>query len=57
MFDPDDGSGRAYWWYGQSTVYVHDEGQETDAFEVGDTDQTPTLDEVTAAVEAHHGAR
>ncbi len=57
MFDPDDGSGLAYWWYGQGTVYVHEDGQEVDAIEVGEADQTPTLDEVRAAIEAHHSAR
>lgn len=57
VFDPDDGSGLAYWWYGQTTVYVHAEGQESDAFEVGEADEHPTLDQVRAAVEAHHAAR
>lgn len=54
VFDPDDGSGRAYWWYGQHTVYVHQDGEEIDAFEIDDAAGEPTLDEVRTAVEAHH---
>lgn len=57
VFDPDDGSGLAYWWYGQSTVYVHLDGEESDAFEVNESGENPTLDEVRAAVEAHHASR
>lgn len=57
VFDPDDGSGLAYWWYGQSTVYVHEHGEESDAFEVGEPDHQPSLDQVRDAVEAHHASR
>jgi hypothetical protein len=57
VFDPDDGSGRTYWWYREAMVYVHQDGREVDAFEV-DTGESgvPSFDEISAAVEARHRA-
>jgi hypothetical protein len=57
VYDPDDGSGRTYWWYGQAMVYVHQDRQEIDAFEVCEPDATPSSDEALAAVEAFHASR
>ena len=55
VLDPDDGSGRTYRWYGESMVYVHQDGAEVDAFEV-DHDPSPSPAapaDVVAAVERH----
>jgi hypothetical protein len=58
VFDPDDGSGRTYWWYREAMVYVHQDGREVDAFEVEHPDgASPSFDEVRAAVEARHQQR
>ena len=54
VFDPDDGSGRTYWWYGEAMVYVHEHGVEIDAFEVGEGG-APTAAAVRAAVDERHG--
>lgn len=55
VFDPDDGSGRTYWWYREAMVYVHQDGREVDAFEVDHAgDAGPSFDEVHAAVADRH---
>jgi hypothetical protein len=56
VFDPDDGSGCTYWWYGDTMVYVHEDGREVDAFEV-EHDETPAPDVIRAAIEARHEQR
>ena len=57
VFDPDDGSGRTYWWYRESMVYVHQDGREVDAFEVETAEAGgPTFDEVSVAVDSRHRA-
>jgi hypothetical protein len=57
VFDPDDGSGRTYWWYGESMVYVHQDGREIDAFELDHPEGTaPSRDAVEAAILAYHAA-
>lgn len=57
VFDPDDGSGLTYLWYGLSMVYVHENGEEIDAFSVVEPGEKSTLEQTRAAVEAHHAAR
>lgn len=56
VFDPDDGSGRTYWWYGGTTVYVHQDGTEVDAFELEHSESAVGLDQVRAAVVERHAA-
>ncbi len=58
VFDSDDGSGRTYWWYGGTTVYVHQDDVEVDAFELDPPEAAPIgLDQVRAAVVDRHAAR
>ena len=60
VLDPDDGSGLTYWWYGDTMVYVHQDGVEIDAYHLDSASSggsTPTLDEVTAEIERHHRER
>lgn len=54
VFDPDDASGLTYRWYGadDTTVYVHNNGAEVDAFVLEGV--AATTEAVAAAVEAHH---
>lgn len=56
VFDPDDGSGRTYWWYGESMIYVHEHGQEVDAFELDDPDGAAprSIESVRSVIESHH---
>lgn len=58
VFDPDDGSGITYRWYGvdDTTVYVHNHAAEIDAFGLGEG-VVPSAESVAAAVEARHGAK
>ena len=56
VFDPDDCSGLTYRWYGGPMVYVHEAGNEIDAFEV-DGGESPAPEAVRAAVDAHHATR
>ncbi|QGG95051.1 hypothetical protein [Actinomarinicola tropica] len=55
VFDPDDGSGITYRWYGgdDTSVYVHNHGAEVDAFVLAE-DVVPSPDSVAAAVATHH---
>lgn len=52
VFDPDDASGRTYWWYGDLMIYVHQDGREIDAFELDEAPASPEV--VVTAVEEYH---
>jgi hypothetical protein len=58
VFDPDDGSGRTYWWYGEAMVYVHQDGREVDAFELDLPSDAYVVapDPVAQAISAYHQA-
>lgn len=55
VFDPDDGTGVSYRWYGSddTTVYVHSSGAEVDAFELPEG-TAATIPALAEAVAAHH---
>lgn len=59
VFDPDDGSGSTYWWYGESMVYVHQDGVEVDAFELDppEGDAPRSIESVRSAVDQRHARR